>query len=470
MKKIAFLPIDNRPVCYDLAKMIADVSSDFELILPDKNYLGNLKKSANKNALVACLENLENVDYIILSLDTLTYGGLINSRRSTETFEEIKIELENFKKILKNKNSKILAFSSIMRISNNNINEEEKEYWNRWGKRIFDWSFNYHKSIVTNDSEPLKKQSCICNTIPTEILEDYTNTRKRNFEVNKIYLEWLNEGILDYLVFAKDDCAEFGLNVIEANELLKLIQEKNLSAQVKTGADEIPLSLLARVFSENKNIKIYPKFTQPEFINKISKYEDISVKNSVLSQIELTGAKLAETEDDADFVLFINNFKNEQGELVMNVFEEGFKHELILPDKPFAVADILNANGADNCFVEHLFKNDLSKMIGFAGWNTTGNTLGSLLCMSLAYLTSTDKYEQPFKKLLFLRFLDDWAYQANVRAELKKTNDTPDKNLLKEKMSSFEDILNKKFKTNFKNIKYYYPWDRFFEVGISIDE
>lgn len=470
MKKIAFLPIDNRPVCYDLAKMIGDISNDFELVLPDKKVLGDLKKSADKNALKNWVANIENVDYLILSLDTLTYGGLINSRRCSETFEEIKIELENLKKILKNKNAKILAFSSIMRISNNNINEEEKEYWNRWGKRIFDWSFNYHKSIATNDSEPLKKQSCICRTIPSEIIEDYKNTRKRNFEINKIYLEWLDDGILNYLVFAKDDCAEFGLNVIEAKELSKLIQEKNLSAQIKTGADEIPLSLLARVFSENKNIKIYPKFTQPNFIEKISKYEDISVKNSVISQIELAGAKPVKTEDEADFVLFVNNFKNEQGELVMNIFEENFKNEFTLPDKPFAVADILNANGADNYFVENLLKKDLSKMIGYAGWNTTGNTLGSLLCMSVTCLTSTNKNETAFKKLLFLRFLDDWAYQANVRAELKKTNNVPDKNLLKEKMSSFEKILNKKFKTNFQNIKYYFPWKRFFEVGILIDE
>ena len=34
---------------------------------------------------------------------------------------------------MKEKDAKIYAFSSIMRISNNNYNEEEKEYWKDYG-------------------------------------------------------------------------------------------------------------------------------------------------------------------------------------------------------------------------------------------------------------------------------------------------------------------------------------------------
>ncbi len=50
---------------------------------------------------------------------------------------------------------------------------------------------------------------------------------------------------------------------------------------VKTGADEIPLSLLARAVGENKIYKIAPVFMQPEFTGNISKYEDVSVYESV---------------------------------------------------------------------------------------------------------------------------------------------------------------------------------------------
>ena len=468
-KKIALIPIDNRPVCYELPKMITDISNDVELIMPNKEYLGSLSKSANTNALFSWLCNLKNIECIVISLDTLIYGGLINSRRSPQTLQETIQQLEKLKKILQKHNAKIYAFSSIMRISNNNINEEEKEYWSRWGKRIFDWSFNHHKFLNTNDSDALAKHCCISTTIPSEILEDYLTTRKRNFEINKIYLSWLKEGLLDFLVFAKDDCAEYGLNVIEANELQKIITENNLSAMVKTGADEIPLSLLSRIISENKQIKIYPKYTQPEGIEHISKYEDISVKNSVISQIDLAGAKISTCETDADFILFINNFKTTQGELVMNCFVEEFTKDFSLPNKPFAIADILNANGADNSFTNTLLSKDLSNLIGYSSWNTTGNTLGSVLFMAIMILCSDSKNQEAICKLFLTRFLDDWGYQANVRSKLKTISKFPDTKLLKEQLQPYETVLKKKFSIPYKHIVYSFPWNRFFEIEISIN-
>ena len=55
--------------------------------------------------------------------------------------------------------------------------------------------------------------------MPAEILDDYLSTRKRNFDINKLYLDWLTEGVLDTLVYSKDDTGEYGLNVEEAQTL-----------------------------------------------------------------------------------------------------------------------------------------------------------------------------------------------------------------------------------------------------------
>ena len=242
--KIAFIPIDNRPVCYNLAKDIADIDKNIELILPPRELLGDLKKIAERDALLNWLQSLENIDTLILSLDTLVYGGLIPSRRTEESFEDLQKRLEVIKPILKGKN--VYAFSSIMRISNNNYNEEEKLYWKDYGVKIFEYSFSGGK---------------INNGIPQEILDDYLKTRERNFKINKLYLKWQEENIFHTLIFSKDDCAEFGFNVDEAKELEKL------GGITKTGADEIPLTLLAR--SIKKALKVYPKFTEENFKNCI---------------------------------------------------------------------------------------------------------------------------------------------------------------------------------------------------------
>lgn len=458
--RIAFIPIDNRPVCYTLPQQIAEVDKDLELFLPPREMLGDLKKIADISGILTWLENLENLDKIIVSLDTIAYGGLIPSRRSLDKFDEIKTRMEKFKSVLLSKNAKIYAFSSIMRISNNNINEEEKEYWNLYGKKIFKYSFESHKNTPHGKVE---------TDVPIEIIQDFIKTRKRNFDLNLVYLSWAEEGFFDTLVFSKDDCAKYGLNVAEAQAIENRIKKQNINALVKTGADEIPLSLLSRALTDGKKIKIAPLFMEPEAANLISKYEDVSVSESVKGQIELAGGSVCE-EEDADMVLVVNNFKTEQGELVMGVEVEGFSKDLRLPKKPYVIADILNANGADNCFLEKFFEREINikDFLGYAGWNTTGNTVGSALCCAIVKYLAKQPDTTAFKKIRTVRFLDDWAYQANVRKILKSRSTKINTNELESEMKIYEDFLAEKLGFSPKNISYTFPWGRFFEIEVQV--
>lgn len=443
--KIGFLPIDNRPVCYTLPEQIAKIDKSIELFLPDRSLLGDLTKYANVNGIFEWLKNLPKLDALVISLDTAAYGGLISSRRCSDSFEEIREKIEKLKEILKEKNAKIYAFSSIMRISNNNINEEEKEYWNLWGKKIFEYSFN---SCKNNGENPPQTD------IPQKILTDYLNTRKRNFEINKIYLNWQQEGLFDTLVFSKDDCAEFGFNVREAQEL------ENLGGFVKTGADEIPLTLLARAIQGK--IKIAPIFTEPSQKNLISNYEDVSIEKSVTGQIELAGCEVSELQN-ANMLLYVNNFKNHQGEIVMKRPTEPFSDVWNIPQKPYMIADVRFANGADNSFVNKLFEKGFDEnFYGYSAWNTSANSLGSLICGAKVKFLAKKYNDKEFKKLEVVRFLDDWAYQANVRQALSK----PDTTELTTQMKPFEKEVANVLKTEFE-VKYSFPWKRLFEVEVE---
>lgn len=457
---IAFIPIDNRPVCYTLAQQISAIDRDLALFLPPREMLGDLNRSADINGIFSWLKKLENIDSIVVSLDTIAYGGLIPSRRSSETFEEIKKRMESFFALLREKNAKVYAFSSIMRISNNNINEEEKEYWSLYGEKIFKYSYELHKNAPDTDVKA---------DVPPEIIQDYLKTRQRNFEINKMYLNLSKQGVFETLVFSKDDCAKYGLNVGEAQVLEESIKANALNAFVKTGADEIPLSLLSRALAGGRGIKIAPVFTQKDYTNRISKYEDVSVSDSVRGQIELAHCEVADVSD-ADIILVVNNFKQEQGELVMGVDVEGFDGEIELPQKPYLIADILNANGADNSFVKKFFEKqiDWDKFLGYAGWNTTGNTLGSALCCAIVKFLANNPDEAAFKKVQAVRFLDDWAYQANVRKALKLRFDKPDIEALKTFMQPFEKTLQEKTGLDLSTTKYSYPWNRFFEIEVSV--
>ncbi len=443
--KISLLPIDNRPVCYNLVKDITSIDNSIELFLPNRELLGDLTKQANVEALFDWLKSLEDIDCIILSLDTLIYGGLIPSRRSKDTFEIINERLNTLKQILETKMAKVYAFSSIMRISNNNYNEEEKGYWSEYGKKIFEYSFEFHKTGIEPNSD-----------IPKNILEDYVKTRTRNFEVNKRLLQFEKDGLFEFLIFSKDDCAQYGFNVMEANEL------KNMGANIKTGADEIPLTLLARALK--KEIKIFVEYIEPENIDLISNYEDVSIKKSVEGQLELAGFNQVLDSDKADIILIVNNFKIKQGEHVMSWHTEPFNKAFNMPNKSFAIADVRFANGADNKFVEMLLQNiDLKNFYGYAGWNTSANTLGSLLATIKTKFKANQYNDIAFKKLQLIRFLDDWAYQANVRKMINKPQD------ISTMMKPYENKLFKILGINpIENIKYSYPWNRKFEIEVDL--
>ena len=107
---IAFIPIDNRPVCYTLPYHITDVDMDIELLMPPREFLGDLTQSANIPAILDWLENIGHIDKAIIALDTIAYGGLIQSRRSDDTYEQIKERLEACFNILVEKKSRSVCF------------------------------------------------------------------------------------------------------------------------------------------------------------------------------------------------------------------------------------------------------------------------------------------------------------------------------------------------------------------------
>ncbi|MBQ8635714.1 DUF4127 family protein [bacterium] len=468
MVKIAVIPIDNRPICYDLIQDVIAIDENIELFMPDISLLGGLTTQSNVDGIFNFVQGLKEVDYLIVSLDTLAYGGLVSSRRCDDSFEDIKKRIEKFREIASKKAKKILGFSSVMRISNNNINEEEKEYWAQWGKRIFDWSFYFHKTEVE------KTYNCVHNTIPSNILNDYLETRRRNFEINKIYLSWAKEGFFDTLIFSKDDCAEFGLNVKEANELADIIEKSNIkTAKIKTGADEIPLSLISRALSSEYEIKINPIFLEEKSINLVSKYEDISIKNCVLGQIELANLKL--DIDNPDLTLLINNFTYEQGDLVLGDRINFIKTSPNFPKTSYFVADVNNANGADLEFINYLFNQNLENFYGYCAYNTSANTIGcAIFCAIVKYLAQKNgKYNnEAFLKFEFIRLLDDWGYQAISRKYIRES--APNfKQALFEKESELNQNAHKicEFLNYYpEKIEYSLPWDRSFEIRIKIEK
>jgi hypothetical protein len=122
-----------------------------------------------------------------------------------------------------------------------------------------------------------------------------------------------------------------------------------------------------------------------------------------------------------DLTLFVHNFPSAQEEAP---FQEPYDPGVLGPffstvaseaasARPFAVADVRYANGADRTFVDGLLKvPGAARMRAYGGWNTSSNTVGMVLAQALL------PDGQASQAFTVMRFLDDWGYQAAVRQRL----------------------------------------------------
>jgi len=484
-KNILIIPADNRPVSYTLPESIGSINNGINIFMPPREFFGGLKTIANIEKILEWTQKTvsENrIDYIICALDTIVYGGLISSRWCKDTQEDILSRIKSFKSLIEQSSCKFFGFSSIMRISDSNVNEEEKDYWDKYGKLIFKYSYLKHKTDINPDNaELLKDLQDIKDQIPLEILEDYLQTRQRNFLINKTYLKWLEEDFFDFFVFAKDDTAPFGLNVQEAGLLEKEISEKKLAnkAIIHTGSDEVNSILLAGALKDNfkREISIFPIYSTIEGPQTIPRYEDQHLYKSVKKHLEICGIKLAETEEASDITLLLHTFKKNQNDFALQEFVEPKNTDSVEvclnllrnSGKPVILADVCCANGSDKLLIEKMFSEitDFSKLYGYAGWNTASNTIGTALSTGISrYIAEKENNfsQENFNRVIFVRFVDDWAYQAIARQKIRSVTDKADKNLLNKELLPLIQQISSKFDINSAEISLNFPWERTFEV------
>jgi hypothetical protein len=470
---IALLPLDDRPVNYDSPRYLARLAG-YELLLPERAWLGNPWRAGQPERLSNWLvQAVANAEALVLSVDCLAYGGLIPARTSTLPLKHLHERLSILRRIKEFRPSlSILAFSVIQRIARHDSSEEEKPYWATYGSRMFRLSYLEHRLALGEaeagegvEAEALRRQ------IPDEVYNDYRQGRQRNHAVNRLMLDWLAEGVFDYLLLPQDDTADYGWNIAEARLLQASIRAAGLSQQAITypGADEIGSLLLAAYVCRQAGFRprVWPRYASVHSPAVTTAYEDRPIHELLKAHLAPLGGSLAGSPEEADLLLFLNAPTHQQGEgLYQWLAWQGLERlrpqvdpaagdfleqaaadplyritrrelespqrspeeftrallEALSSGRPVALADVLCANGADlilgNLLVQHP---EITSLSAYGGWNTAGNTLGTVLAQSTLHILATRSGSEPQRlrahlEFLFLRLLDDYYYQARERS------------------------------------------------------
>ena len=441
------------------------------------------------------LEECKDAYGLIVSVDTLLYGGLIPSRLHKENEATLKSRLEVFKELKAlNPQLKIYAFNCIMRCPSYSNADEEPDYYDFYGTEIFKQGVAKHKVVLGMETEDAWLK--LRNEIPKEVLEDFESRRAINRSLNMETIRYYKEGFLDALVIPQDDSAPFGYTAIDQQEIRSLIQREGLTDEIilYSGADEVALSLAARLINDIKGVHptVYVKYATEAAKMMIPRYEGVRLGTTIGFHILLAGCVQVEDESKADILMIITAPDNQM--------EEAFEQPSISPNynaernmaevmrymvqkiaegKRVAVADNAYSNGGELDLIRMMNKHKVLMMVSaYAGWNTNGNTLGTVLAQAVYdYHFGVTPQKQKF---LVERYLEDMAYCGHVRGNVtKEIKDTElftfgTKEIEEQVASMVKDQLEafaKEYMTSIAdNVKVQHvsmPWKRMFEVRLD---
>lgn len=493
------IPLDERPCNYNYVQYLAR-DTHTSLLLPPKTILGDKKIKANLQMLDQWIfDNLNDVSAIILSVDMIVYGGIVPSRLHSDDVETLKTRLNIIKDIKKhNKFLKIYSYNLLMRNPTYSSSDEEPDYYELYGKEIHLQGVYTHKQnlgIITASEE--EELLLIKNKLPRDIYEDYTGRRHKNLVINKAVIDLLAQDVLDYLVIPQDDASAYGLTVMDREHLKAYIDEVKIRNNLimYPDADAVVDALFSRALLEENNVKpnIYVQFANNDAKVLIPKYEDIPLGDSIPLQIQASGSMMTNDIHSADIILMVN-----ASPAMMDIYSEEYKvisqnskrlndleifvkkiKEYIESGQKVMIADIATANGSDNLLMKKLIEYDLLfSLAGYAGWNTSGNTLGSVIASGVMFFLYGNT--QSHLDFLGLRYVEDYLYMSKIRKEVTEKY-LPDLNynyfnageqrgkvaqiveqLLHEKLRD----LSSKYEIHITDC--YMPWKRMFEVGVDV--
>lgn len=502
--RIIFIPIDNRPIS-DWYAVDTLQKAGYTVIVPPDELLGgpgHLKGDPEKvwEWLDNTMKDYGYVDAMVCSGDTMIYGSLVGSR-THELSEDVLMERAGHFRQLRERypDLKMYVFSSIMRTPKMNANYGgvEAPYMDNHANDFFVYSSLMDKMEQQGLTKKEKRTlEDVKAKIPQDAFESWQHRRDINLRINKAVIDLLEDNIFDYLVIGNDDNAPFSQTHREAlllNDYAKNT-DKNKFQNI-TGIDEIGMLLLARAGNNiHYNIPfVYAKYNAGAGGNMVPSFGSKGIDITMKNYIKCAGGFYTKSLKRADMSLLVNTTFDGRDEFagsLSNIPQPSKEaseivkeaESLISKNIPVGMIDVSFYNGSDNGLMELMKERDiLFKLSVYGGWNTASNSLGFAMGqgMMMPYISEEDKND-----LLMTRYLDEWAYEANIRQELgqyiaNKVQETGDSDYLKNNLQTVEaegSRLLKEFSKknlysypNKKNVRMELPWVRTFENKVIIE-
>lgn len=492
---IALIPLDDRPCNVRFPAQIAAIGGT-EITIPPTVALGSFNEAGDPERIIEWLDSLGHVKALIASVDMLAYGGLVASRRSDASLETALRRVAALREWKQERGVPIYAFNILRRLAitmdgDHNIDN----YYNimRWA-RLEDEAERFDSNHLREERDKVRAK------IDPQLLADYIASRARNHKINGCMIDFLADGVFDYLLITQEDATEWGLHRQEQETLLTYARERGVTdlMSLHPGADEAALTLLARHWDTGVRFRV--NASDATDMQRIAPFEDRPYARALIEHIAAMRGVWVDEDETPDYELFINaptgiSQRDEKPEARDNrrarigPFIDQLADACAASEQggiPVALCDVAFPNGADNLLMTELeSRGVLGQLAVFGGWNTAGNTTGTVLAQCAARLRSGDsaRARHLSRTFTFERIVDDWYYQAQTREKieraarengvspLKMTNEAaaPIEALARRELRAFANLLaNRHFGTTLGGTEVTLPWHRTFEADVRV--
>ena len=489
---VLFVPQDDRPVSLQYTVDTAKAAGMTVLTPPQNLISGKTYKGQADQIWNWVEQNAGRADVMVLSTDTLIYGGLVDSRKHNLPLSTLEYRLKRIEALKANyKNTRIYGFGTVMRSPRASGGGTEPSYYADYGPTIFQIAALQDKlDAGTLTQAETQKLMSLQASVPVEYLQDWFSRRQKNMQINKGLIDEARKGVFEYFALGHDDTSQLSQSALEGRYLSQYSKGIPRTQYGSfPGADQLGLLLMARSRTDESVEK--PTFSIIYPLGGAGKtlpgYEDQTIDKTIAEHVEAVGGTMT-TAGKPTVLLAVNTPLSTStseseafGNLPMvsqatNAFVDRIQ-QAIEQGVTVSVADIAYNNGSDNTLVGAMYKRDILYKIGaYNGWNTASNTVGYAIAQGLLLKSMSP---EGHRDMLTQQYLDNWAYQANIRKDIYRMQDsirTDNVRYSGDLNSKLEEYLQERIqdfgktylKVDPRTIKATFPWGRLFETDITV--
>ncbi len=489
---VLFVPQDDRPVSLQYTVDTAKAAGMTVLTPPQNLISGKTYKGQADQIWNWVEQNAGRADVMVLSTDTLIYGGLVDSRKHNLPLSTLEYRLKRIEALKANyKNTRIYGFGTVMRSPRASGGGTEPSYYADYGPTIFQIAALQDKlDAGTLTQAETQKLMSLQASVPVEYLQDWFSRRQKNMQINKGLIDEARKGVFEYFALGHDDTSQLSQSALEGRYLSQYSKGIPRTQYGSfPGADQLGLLLMARSRTDESVEK--PTFSIIYPLGGAGKtlpgYEDQTIDKTIAEHVEAVGGTMT-TAGKPTVLLAVNTPLSTStseseafGNLPMvsqatNAFVDRIQ-QATEQGVTVSVADIAYNNGSDNTLVGAMYKRDLLYKIGaYNGWNTASNTVGYAIAQGLLLKSMSP---EGHRDMLTQQYLDNWAYQANIRKDIYRMQDsirTGNVRYSGDLNSKLEEYLQERIqdfgetylKVDPRTIKATFPWGRLFETDITV--